>query len=192
MVTTEETKPKTRVKIVAVGGLAKNGKTTLCHLLQSHAQSDGWHCQYLAFADPLKSIVRIVQQDFVNKNPDALQATSDHWKMNYGSHCFAKDLTARIQAHWETVPSYFDKILYLVGDLRFRVELDALDAYASVSRELYKVRVVRPGFDQFDRNMLHPSETELLDIQYENFRVEAPDMDTLVTDSMELWKLIKT
>jgi hypothetical protein len=145
MVTTTELTPKVRTKIVAVGGLAKNGKTTLCHLLQSHAQMDGWHCQYMAFADPLKSIVRIQQQDFINKNPNALQSTSDYWKLSYGNSCFAKDLVARIQAHWETVPSHYDKLLYLVGDLRFRVEVDALEAYAGLGREIIKVRVSRPG-----------------------------------------------
>jgi hypothetical protein len=181
---------QTQIKVVAIGGQAQNGKTTLAHLLQSHAQFEGWHVNHFAFADPLKSIVRIVQQDFVNKNPDALQATSDQWKLLYGTSIFAKDLIARLNAHAETVPSFIDKILYLVPDLRFRVELDALDNIAAPT-QVIKVRVIRPSFVNTDRDMLHPSETELLDVVYENYRVEADDMSALVTDAAELWKLLK-
>jgi len=180
-----------RTKLVIVGGLARNGKSTLCHLLQSHASIEGWHCQRFSFADPLKSIVRMVQSDYVNKNPEALQATSDHWKINYGHGCFAKDLIARLDAYQETVPPYFDKCLFFVDDLRYAHEVAACDAWAALGRELYKVRVVRPGFEDFDRDMAHPSETELLDVQYEDYRLEAADMDQLTLDSAELWKLIK-
>jgi hypothetical protein len=190
MVTQTETSP-VRTKLVVVGGLARNGKSTLCHLLQSHASLDGWHCQRFSFADPLKSIVRIVQSDFVNKNPDALQATSDQWKANYGAGIFAKDLVARLGAYQETVPSFFDKLLFLVDDIRFRHELDAVESWAGLGRELFKVRVVRPGFEDYDRDMTHPSELELQDLAYENFRVEAVDMDGLILDAAELWKLIK-
>ena len=191
MITTTETTPTVRTKLVVVGGLARNGKSTLCHLLQQHASIDGWHCQRFSFADPLKSIVRIVQSDFVNKNPEALQATSAHWKLSYGQGIFAKDLVARLNAYQESVPPFIDKLLFLVDDLRFRNELDAVESWAGLGRELIKVRVIRPGFEDYDRDMAHPSETELIDLPYDNFRVEAPDMDTLVADAMELWKLIK-
>lgn len=188
---TPTTETTVRTKLVVVGGLARNGKSTLCHLLQQHASIDGWHCQRFSFADPLKSIVRMVQQDYINKNPDALQATSDQWKMKYGSGCFAKDLISRLDAYKETQPAFLDKTLLLVDDLRYRIEIDAVTAWAGLGRELFLVRVIRPGFDQFDRDMAHSSEIELLDVQYENFRVEADDMDQLVQDAAELWTLIK-
>jgi hypothetical protein len=181
-----------RTKLVIVGGLARNGKSTLCHLLQSHASLDGWHCQRFSFADPLKSIVRMVQSDYVNKNPDSLQATSDYWKLNYGHGCFAKDLIARLNAYQETLPVHFEKSLLLVDDLRYAHEVASCESWAALGRQLYKVRVVRPGFEDFDRDMAHPSETELLDVQYEDYRLEAPDMDQLVIDSAELWTLIKS
>lgn len=190
--TTTKTGPKMRTKLVVVGGLARNGKSTLCHLLQAHASIEGWHCQRFSFADPLKSVVRIVQSDYVNKNPDALQATSDHWKGNYGHGCFAKDLVARVNAYHETVPPFFDKVMYFVDDVRYRLELDVLDNWAVGGYELFKVRVIRPGFEEFDRDMTHPSERELMDVLYEHFRIEAPDMDTLVKDASELWSLIRS
>jgi hypothetical protein len=191
MVTQTETTNKVRTKLIVVGGLARNGKSTLCHLLQQHAAGEGWHCQRFSFADPLKSIVRMVQSDYVNKNPDALQATSDHWKGNYGHGCFAKDLVARVNAYHETVPGFIDKVCYFVDDVRYRLELDALDNWAAGGYELIKVRVIRPGFEEFDRDMTHTSERELMDVVYENYRIEAADMDTLVLDATELWKLIR-
>lgn len=179
-----------RSKIIAIGGLSGHGKSTLAHILQQEAQHKGWHVHQLAFADPLKSIVRIVQQDFVNKNPNHLQATSDQWKSDYGVGCFAKDLIARIKAHHQTVPSYYDKLLYIVPDVRFIVELNALSNLAATGYELTCVRVVRPSFMQTDRNMLHASEQELLDVQYEDYRIEADDMDQLIHDGIQLWGLI--
>ena len=180
-----------KIKLIVVGGLARNGKSTLCYLLQQHAQMDGWQCQRFSFADPLKSIVRIVQSDFVNKNPTALQATSDQWKFNYGQSCFAKDLPARVNAYVESLPPIADKLCIFVDDVRFKNELAELDNWKDDGKQLIKVKVIRPGFDQFDRDMDHPSEKELLDVEYEDYRIEAPDIDTLTLDAAELWKLIR-
>jgi thymidylate kinase len=192
MIQTLTTPPQTRINIIGIGGLSGHGKTTLGHFLQQLAQEDGYFVQQLAFADPLKSIVRMVQQDYVNKNPDQLQATSDQWKMNYGTGCFAKDLTARIEAHSQTLQSEIENVLYIISDVRFITELNALQAYAAVGRKLNLIRVFRPDFTQDDRNLLHPSETELIEVQYENYRIVATDLTGLKADAAEVWNLIKT
>lgn len=185
-----ETTNNRKIKVVLIGGLAQSGKTTLANLLQSHASVEGWMCQHLAFADPLKSIVRMVQQQYEGKDGNALQATSDQWKMHYGQNCFARDLTARVIAHVDGVPDFLNKILITVPDLRYLREIKAAQEFLGKYQVIF-VRVVRPGFEQFDRDMTHPSETELLDVQYENYRIEAADMDALVLDAAELWKLIR-
>ena len=181
-----------RTKVVVAGGQARNGKSTMCHLLQEQATMDGWHCQRFSFADPLKSVVRMVQQDYVNKNASSLQATSEEWKRNFGKGCFAKDMIGRLNAYVESVPPSISKILVLIDDMRFPEELAALENWTSTGRELIKVRVQRPGFQSYDRDMSHDSETILLNVPYEDYTISAVDMGELEVDVTALWEQVRS
>lgn len=190
MVTKTTQTSKSRTRLIVTAGKARAGKSTLCHLLQDRAEKDGWHCQRFSFADPLKSIVRMVQQDYVNKNPTALQATADHWKSLYGTSCFARDLVARLNAYQDTLPTSIGNVAIFVDDLRYNVEVEALQAWAGLGRDLSLIRVTRANMPEPDRDTQHHSEIDLDNVAFEHYRVEAANMDDLMQDAEELWKYI--
>jgi hypothetical protein len=171
--------------VIGIGHKARVGKTSLAITLQAVLQARGAFVHSVSFADPLKSIYRIHSNQYQGKDGDKLQFLAEQQKTLYGEGIFARDLVARINDHYEavkTVAGDDPQVIYIIPDLRHKVELDELVKFENH----ILVRVTRENPPEPDRNPNHRSETELDFAGWEDYEVSAGNMEELKVAGLQL------
>lgn len=147
-------------KIIAFSGKAGSGKDTAANLLKE----DFPEITHLSFAAPLKEMSShyFPSCDVVKKDPysrEILQGLGSFVREQVHEDYWVDKLIAQIEDKPDA--------LYVITDLRYKNEYTAL-RFLSPQHEVYIIRLEGRRYEQSDKAMSHPSETDLDTVRFTN------------------------
>ncbi len=190
-------------QIILLSGKQGSGKTTLQKELVRVIHSRPKHrCHLVNFADPLYQIHNYainllkhlgITRDIVKDGP-LLQLLGTEWgRKTIDENIWVKTLQNRIKLEGGLTARNFEKNIFIVGDCRFRNELEGIPEALRVRLEC-DIEIRKARCEAWRENDTHPSETDLdeysvvpkkFDMLFNTGMVAAPTIAQLIVAQID-------
>lgn len=169
--------PPMPAMLIAIGHQARSGKDTFANRFIERFPETA----YLSFAAPLYEIAQSLQSILglnIEKDPELMQKLGDLIKSKYGNDFFAEHMRKKI----ETIIAEDPNCSIVVSDLRCNVEYDMLTKITSSNGTKFSTIKINRSDRPIDRDITHPSETELTDTPFDITVDNNGSLDDFITN----------